>query len=229
MSATTKKLLTPDNCAFVFIDHQPQMSFGVANIDRQLLKSNTIAMAKTAKLFNIPTILTAVETDSFSGYIWPELMDVLRQDPIERTSMNSWDDTAFVEEVKATGKKKLVIAALWTEACLIFPTICALDEGFEVLIVTDASGGTSVEAHDAAVRRMEQHGAQSITSCQILLEIQRDWAHKETYDGTLAIVKEHFGAYGMGVDYAYTHVHKQPQRADFPHKVNPPAGSNETS
>lgn len=229
MSATTEKLLTPDNCAFIFIDHQPQMSFGVANIDRQLLKSNTVALAKTAKLFDIPTILTAVETDSFSGYIWPELMDVVQQDPIERTSMNSWDDTAFVEAVKATGKKKLVIAALWTEACLIFPTICALDEGYEVIIVTDASGGTSVEAHDAAVRRMEQHGAESITSCQVLLEIQRDWARKETYDGTLEIVKEHFGAYGMGVDYAYTHVHKQPQRADFPHKVNPPAGSKEAA
>lgn len=225
MSATIEKLLTPDNCAFIFIDHQPQMSFGVANIDRQLLKNNTIAMAKTAKLFNIPTILTAVETDSFSGYVWPELMDVIQQDPIERTSMNSWDDTAFVEAVKATGKKKLVIAALWTEACLIFPTICALDEGYEVIIVTDASGGTSVEAHDAAVRRMEQHGAESITSCQVLLEIQRDWARKETYDGTLEIVKEHFGAYGMGVDYAWTHVHKQQQRGEFPHKVNPPAGS----
>ncbi|MTI09944.1 hydrolase [Curvivirga aplysinae] len=224
MTAATEKLLTPDNCTFVFIDHQPQMSFGVANIDRQLLKSNTVAMAKTAKIFNVPTILTAVETDSFSGYIWPELMDVIQQDPIERTSMNSWEDKAFVEAIEATGKKKLVIAALWTEACLIFPTICALDEGYEVIIVTDASGGTSDEAHNAAVRRMEQHGAQSITSCQLLLELQRDWSRKETYDDTLAIVKEHFGAYGMGVDYAYTHVHKQPQRAEFPHKVKAPSG-----
>lgn len=224
MSAATEKLLTPDNCAFVFIDHQPQMSFGVANIDRQLLKSNTVAMAKTARLFNIPTVLTAVETDGFSGYIWPELMDVVRKDPIERTSMNSWEDRAFVEAIEATGRKKLVIAALWTEACLIFPTLCALDEGYEVIIVTDASGGTSEEAHNAAVRRMEQHGAQSITACQLLLELQRDWARKETYDGTIAIVQEHFGAYGMGVDYAYTHVHKQPQRAEFPHRVNPPAG-----
>lgn len=223
MSATTEKLLTPENCAFVFIDHQPQMSFGVNTIDAQLLKNNTVAMAKTAKHFNIPTMLTAVETDSFSGYIWPELMNVLQQDPIERTSMNSWDDLSFVDAVKATRRKKLVIAALWTEACLIFPTICALDEGYDVIIVTDASGGTSIEAHDAAVRRMEQHGAESITSCQLLLELQRDWARKETYDGTIAIVQEHFGAYGMGVDYAYTHVHKQPQRAEFPHKVNPPA------
>ncbi len=92
MSAATEKLITPDNCVFLFIDHQPQMSFGVTSIDRQTLKNNTVAMAKTAKVFNIPTILTAVETESFSGYIWPELMDVLQQDPIERTSMNSWED-----------------------------------------------------------------------------------------------------------------------------------------
>ena len=225
MTAATEKLLTPDNCVFVFIDHQPQMSFGVANIDRQLLKSNVLAMAKTAKHFNVPTILTAVETDGFSGYIWPELMDVLQQDPIERTSMNSWEDEGFVKAVKDTGRKKLVIAALWTEACLVFPAICALDEGYEVIINTDASGGTSAEAHDAAVRRMEQHGAESITSCQLLLELQRDWKRKETYEGTIAIVAEHFGAYGMGTDYAATHVHKLPQRAAFPHKVNPPAGS----
>lgn len=227
MSAATEKLLTPDNCAFIFIDHQPQMGFGVNNIDRQLLKNNTVAMAKTAKRFNIPTILTAVETEGFSGYIWPEIMDVIQQDPIERTSMNSWEDKAFVEAVEATGKKKLVIAALWTEACLIFPTICALDEGYEVVIVTDASGGTSDEAHNAAVRRMEQHGAQSITACQLLLELQRDWARKETYDGTLNIVKEHFGAYGWSVDMAYTMVHKQPQRAEFPHKVGTPSGPRE--
>ena len=224
MSAATEKLLTPDNCAFIFIDHQPQMSFGVANIDRQTVKNNTLAMAETAKHFNIPTILTAVETDSFSGYIWPELMDIIKQDPIERTSMNSWEDKAFVEAVEATGKKKLVIAALWTEACLLFPTICALAEGYEVIIVTDASGGTSDEAHNAAVRRMEQHGAESITSVQLLLELQRDWARKETYDGTISIVQKYFGAYGMGCDYAWTHVHKQPQRAEFPHKVNPPSG-----
>ncbi len=219
MTAATEKLLTPDNCVFIFIDHQPQMSFGVAWIDRQLLKNNTVAMAKTAKLFNVPTILTAVETESFSGYVWPELMDVLQQEPIERTSMNSWEDKAFVAAVKKTGRKKLVMAALWTEACLIFPAICARAEGFEVVINTDASGGTSVEAHNAAVRRMEQHGAESITSVQLLLEIQRDWARKETYAGTIGIVQEHFGAYGMGVDYAYTHVHKQPQRAKYPHKA----------
>lgn len=219
MSAATEKLLTPDNSVFIFIDHQPQMSFGVTSIDRQLLKNNTVALAKTAKLFNIPTILTAVETESFSGYIWPELMDVLQQDPIERTSMNSWEDQGFLDAVKKTGRKKLVIAALWSEACLIFPTICALAEGYEVVMVTDASGGTSVEAHNAAIRRGEQHGAESITSIQVLLEIQRDWARQETYKGTTDIAREHFGAYGMGIDYAASLVHDYGQRAKYPHKV----------
>jgi nicotinamidase-related amidase len=223
MTKVTDKLLTPDNSVFIFIDHQPQMAFGVTSIDRQLLKNNTIAMAKTAKHFNIPTILTAVETQSFSGYIWPELMDVLGQNPIERTSMNSWEDAAFVEAVKKTGRKKLVMAALWTEACLIFPALSALDEGYEVIMNIDASGGTSKDAHDAAIRRAEKHGAESISTVQLLLEMQRDWARKETYDGTIAIVQEHMGAYGMGVDYAYTHVHGAPQRAAFAHKVAKPA------
>ncbi len=222
MSYRTSVLLHPDECIFAFIDHQPQMAFGVANIDRQSLKNNTVALAKTAKLFGVPTIVTAVETEAFSGYVWPEVMDVLKQQPIERSSMNSWDAPEFVEAIKASGKKKLVMAALWTEACLIFPTLCAIEAGYEVYIVTDASGGTSQEAHDAAVRRMEQAGAKSITVVQVLLELQRDWANQATYDGVMSIIRDHLGAYGMGVDYAYTMVHKAPQRAAFAHTVKAP-------
>lgn len=218
-AASINKLLTPQNCVFIFIDHQPQMAFGVTSIDRQMLKNNVIAMAKTAKLFNIPTILTAVETESFSGYLWPELMDVLQQDPIERSSMNSWEDRVFVEAVKKIGRKKLVIAALWTEACLLFPVICALDEGYDVIMNIDASGGTSLEAHNAAIRRCEKHGAESISTVQLALELQRDWSRRETYQGTMNIVCEHFGAYGMGVDYAATMVHHGGQRAKFAHKI----------
>jgi nicotinamidase-related amidase len=219
MTFKTKALINADDTAFIFIDHQPQMAFGVSSIDRQTLKNNTVALAKTAKLFGAPIILTAVETESFSGYIWPELLDVLKQDPIERSSMNSWDAEALVAAVKATGKKKLVMAALWTEACLLFPVLSALEEGYEVYIVTDASGGTSQESHDAAVRRMEQAGAKSMTAVTVLLELQRDWANRGTYDGVMNIVREHFGVYGMGVDYAYTMVHKAPQRGAYPHKV----------
>lgn len=224
MSFRSQKLINADDTLFIFIDHQPQMAFGVTSIDRQTLKNNTVALAKAAKLFGVPIILTAVETESFSGYIWPELLDVVLQKPIERTSMNSWDSDELVAQVKASGKKKLVIAALWTEACLLFPTLCAIEEGFEIYIVTDASGGTSQEAHDAAVRRMEQAGAQSLTTINALLELQRDWAHRDTYNGVMDIVREHLGAYGMGVDYAYTMVHKAPQRGAFPHEAPHPEG-----
>lgn len=206
-----RELLTPQNSALIFIDHQPQMAFGVASIDRQLLKNNVTALAKAGKLFKIPIILTSVETRSFSGYLWPELLSVFPdQAPIERSSMNSWEDKKFVEAVKKTGCKKLVIAALWTEVCLAFPALEALEAGYEVYFVTDASGGTSKEAHDMAVQRMVQAGAVPVTWQQVLLEWQRDWARKETYDGVISIVKEHSGGYGMGVEYAYTMVHKQP-------------------
>ncbi|MCS3471945.1 hydrolase [Pseudomonas sp. Pseusp122] len=208
-----RELLNPTNSALILIDHQPQMSFGVQSIDRQTLKNNTVALAKSAKIFNVPTILTSVETESFSGYIWPELLSVFPDhQPIERTSMNSWEDKKLVEAVKATGRKKLIMAALWTEVCLNFPALEALAEGYEVYIVTDASGGTTQEAHDMSVQRMIQAGAVPVTWQQVLLEFQRDWAHKETYNDVMALVREHSGAYGMGVDYAYTMVHKAPQR-----------------
>ena len=207
------ELLNPQNSAVIFIDHQPQMAFGVANIDRQQLKNNTVGLAKAAKIFNVPTIYTSVETESFSGYIWPELLAVHPElKPIERTSMNSWEDQKFVEAVKATGRKKLVMAALWTEVCLNFPALMAIEAGYDVYIVTDASGGTSVDAHERSIDRMVQAGAIPVTWQQVLLEYQRDWARKETYDTVMGLVQEHSGAYGMGVDYAYTMVHKAPQR-----------------
>jgi nicotinamidase-related amidase len=205
------ELLTPQNSTVIFIDHQPQMAFGVTSIDRQLLKNNVVALAKTAKAFSVPTILTAVETNSFSGNVWPELLAVFpNQNPIERSSMNSWEDAKFVEAVKKSGKKKLVVAALWTEVCLLFPALQAIAEGYEVYAVVDASGGTSQVAHDAAVQRMIQAGVIPVTWQQVMLEYQRDWARKETYNAVMDIVKEHSGAYGMGVEYAYTMVHKQP-------------------
>lgn len=207
------QLLDKDNSALIFIDHQPQMSFGVANIDRQLLKNNVVGLAKAGKIFNVPTIFTSVETESFSGYIWPELLAVHPEiTPIERTSMNSWEDAAFVKAVEATGRKKLVISALWTEVCLTFPALMALETGYEVYVVTDTSGGTSVDAHERSIDRMVQAGAIPVTWQQVLLEYQRDWARKETYDAVMALVREHSGAYGMGVDYAYTMVHHAPAR-----------------
>jgi nicotinamidase-related amidase len=205
------ELLNPQNSAIIFIDFQPQMTFGVANIDRQTLFNNVILLAKAAKIFTVPTILTTVETRSFSGNMWPQLLDLFPDtEPIERSSMNSWEDANFVKAVAATGRKKLVMAALWTEVCLAFPALEALKAGYEVYAVEDASGGTSETAHNAAMRRIEQAGVVPVTSLQVLLEYQRDWAHKETYDEVIATVKEHCGAYGQGVEYAYTMVHGAP-------------------
>ncbi|HAT3681866.1 TPA: hydrolase [Serratia marcescens] len=207
------QLLDKDNSTLIFIDHQPQMAFGVANIDRQQLKNNVVGLAKAGKIFNVPTLFTSVETESFSGYIWPELLAVHPEiTPIERTSMNSWEDAAFVKAVEATGRKKLVISALWTEVCLTFPALMALEAGYEVYVVTDTSGGTSVDAHERSIDRMVQAGAVPVTWQQVLLEYQRDWARKDTYDAVMALVREHSGAYGMGVDYAYTMVHHAPAR-----------------
>ncbi len=215
MTAATEKLLTPDNCVIAFIDHQPQMAFGVQSHDRQVIKNNTIGLAKAAKIFDVPTILTTVETESFSGYTWPELVDALDGQPtVERSSMNSWEDVGFVAAVAATGRKKLVLSGLWTEVCIAFPTICALADGYEVYFVADACGATSLEAHDMAVQMMLQAGAQPRTWQQVLLEFQRDWARKDTYDAVINLVQEHSGAYGMGVDYAVTMVHNASQRGN---------------
>jgi len=205
------ELLNPQNSVVIFIDFQPQMTFGVANIDRQTLFNNVILLAKAAKIFSVPTILTTVETKSFSGNMWPQLLDIFPgQEPIERSSMNSWEDAKFVAAVKTTGRKKLIMAALWTEVCLAFPALEALTAGYEVYAVEDASGGTSITAHNAAMRRIEQAGVVPVTSLQVLLEYQRDWAHKETYNDVIDAVKEHCGAYGQGVEYAYTMVHGAP-------------------
>lgn len=205
------ELLNPQNSAVIFIDFQPQMVFGVANIDRQTLFNNVLLLAKAARTFKVPTILTTVESKGFSGNMWPQLLDIFPdQQPVERSSMNSWEDAKFVEAVKATGRKKLIMAALWTEVCLAFPALEALKAGYDVYAVEDASGGTTVTAHNAAMRRIEQAGAVPMTALQVLLEYQRDWAHKETYNDVMAMVKEHCGAYGQGVEYAYTMVHGAP-------------------
>ncbi|MFZ6719254.1 hydrolase [Undibacterium sp. Ji49W] len=214
MSNPKLDLLTASNHSLILIDHQPQMTFGVASgIDRQLLKNNVIGLAKSANVFKVPTVLTSVETAGFSGEIWPELLAELPDNKIfERTSMNTWDDEAVKAELKKFGRKKLVFAALWTEVCLTFPVLEAMRDGYEVYFVEDASGGTSVAAHNMALQRMIQAGAVPVTWQQYLLELQRDWAKKDTYEGTTGVVVEHSGAYGSGIDYAITHVHKMAAR-----------------
>ena len=223
MSNSKLEVLTPTNCQLIFIDHQPQMAFGVQSIDRQVLKNNTVALAKSAKVFDIPTIITTVETQGFSGPTYPELLDVFPAAPIlERTSMNSWDDQNVRDALAANGRKKIVVSGNWTEVCnTTFALSAALEGGYEIYMVADASGGTSKDAHDYAMQRMIQAGVIPVTWQQVLLEWQRDWARKETYDAVMAIVREHSGAYGMGVDYAYTMVHKALERVKHGERIGP--------
>ncbi|EPF71068.1 hydrolase [Acinetobacter rudis] len=219
--------LTPLNCQFIFIDQQPQMAFGVQSIDRQSLKNNVVGLAKTAKIFNIPTTITAVETESFSGHTYPELLDVFPDAPIlERTSMNSWDDQKVRDSLAKNNRKKIIVSGLWTEVCNnSFAFSAMLEGGYEIYMVADASGGTSKEAHDYSMQRMIQAGVIPVTWQQVLLELQRDWARRDTYDAVMDIVREHSGAYGMGVDYAYTMVHQAAQRTKNPHEMLAPVAA----
>jgi len=197
------RLLTPQNSMVLLIDHQPQMAFASHSIDVQLLVNNVTGLAKSAKIFNVPTVLTTVAAKSFSGPIFSNVQEVFpNYNPIDRTTMNSWEDPKVVEAVKQTDRRKLVMAALWTEVCLATAALSALDDGFEVYIVTDASAGVTIEAHEMAVQRMIQAGAVPVTWLQVLLEWQRDWARQETYNAVMSVAKEHAGGYGLGINYA---------------------------
>lgn len=217
------EVLTPQNSQIIFIDQQPQMAFGVQSIDRQTLKNNVVGLAKAARTFNIPTTITTVETDGFSGNTYPELLAVFPDNKIlERTSMNSWDDQNVRDALAANGRKKIVVAGLWTEVCNTTFALCAMLEGdYEIYMVADASGGTSADAHKYAMDRMIQAGVVPVTWQQVMLEWQRDWARQETYDAVTGIAKEHSGAYGMGIDYAVTHVHKLAKRVAHGERIGP--------
>lgn len=194
--------LTPENAALTLIDYQPAMFFGVQSHDRMSIIHNAIILAKAAKLFKVPTILSTVAQDTFSGQFSPEIAAVFPDNKfIDRTSINAWVDKNFREAVKATKRKKIVVAGLWTEACVLFPTLDLLREGYEVYVPTDACGDLSNEAHERSVQRMIQAGAVPITSQQFLFELQQDWARGETYDGVMEILKAD-SAYGMQVRFS---------------------------
>jgi nicotinamidase-related amidase len=197
------ELLTPQNSTLLLVDHQPQMAFGVQSHDRGLILNNTVGLAKAAKVFKVPTILTTVAAETFSGPLFPEIQAVFpEQKPIDRTTMNAWEDERVRNAVRQAGRPKLIIAGLWTEVCVVLPMIDAKEAGYEVYVVADASGGTSQEAHELAIARMIQAGAIPVTWQQVMLEWQRDWARQETYAAVNDIVRQHSGAYGMGVNYA---------------------------
>jgi nicotinamidase-related amidase len=216
-----KGLLTPDNCVVALIDHQPQMLFGTSNFDRQTIINNTVALSKATRVFDVPVVLTTVETNGFSGHLWPQIRAVFPgQAPIERSSMNSWDDKNFVAAIEKSGRKKIVLAGLWTETCVALPTVQAIHDGYEIYVLEDCCGDVSQLAHENAMKRVIQAGAKPVTSLSTMLEWQRDWAHKDTYDAVMDIVKTHYGAYGIGVEYAYTMVHGAPD-TEFPEYVAP--------
>jgi len=218
-----KGLLTPDNCVVAIIDLQPQMLFGVANFDRQTIINNNVALLKAAKVFDVPVVLSTVETKGFSGNMWPQIQAIYpNQTPIERSSMNSWDDKNFVGAIEKSGKKKIVLSGLWTETCVALPTVQAIHDNYEVYVVEDCCGDVSQLSHDNAMKRVIQAGAKPVTALSVMLEWQRDWAERDSYDAIMDIVKTHFGAYGVGVEYAYTMVHGAPA-TKFPEYVVPAA------
>ena len=221
VSRSEKGLLTPDNCVVAFIDQEPQMLFATANFDRQSIINNTVALAKATRIFDVPVVVTTIESKTFSGYIWPQLKAIFpNQEPIERSSMNSWDDKNFVAAIEETGKKKIVLTGLWTETCIAMPAIQAIHDGYEIYVAEDCCGDVSQLAHDNAMRRVVQAGAKPVTALSTLLEWQRDWANLDTYDAVVDLVKNHFGAYGVGAEYASTMVHGAPPTV-FPEYVVP--------
>ena len=196
-------LVTPGDHTLIMIDFQSQMSFATKSIDAVNLRNNEALVAHAAAGFGVSTILTTVAEKTFSGPMFTEITEAFPgQALLDRTSMNTWEDAAVIDEVNRISKKRLVMCGLWTSVCIVGPSLSALDQGFEVYVVADACGDISTEAHDRAMDRMVQAGVKPMTSLQYLLELQRDWARTETYEMTTGIAKKFGGAYGLGLVYA---------------------------
>ncbi|WP_426168155.1 hydrolase [Pseudoduganella sp. R-34] len=201
-------LLTPRDHTLIMIDHQSQMAFATHSIDAVQLRNNAALVAHAAAGFDVSTIVTTVAEKSFSGPVFDEIKDAFPGAEItDRTSMNTWEDENVIRRVNAIGKKRIVLAGLWTGVCIVGPALSALDQGFEVYVIADACGDVSTEAHERAMDRMVQAGARPMTSLQYLLELQRDWARTDTYELTTGIAKKFGGAYGLGIIYAQTMFH----------------------
>jgi nicotinamidase-related amidase len=197
------RLLKPDDHTLILIDFQSQMAFPVRSLDVGQLRSNAALISDAAAGFSVATILTTVAARTFSGPMFDEIHAAFpRSEVIDRTTMNALEDKRITDQVNGFGKSKLVLAGLWTSVCIVDPALSALEQGFDVYVITDACGDVSSEAHDRAVQRMIQAGAQPMTSLQYLLELQRDWARGDTYELTTGIAKKHAGGYGLGITYA---------------------------
>ena len=197
------KLLTPADHTLIMIDFQSQMAFATKSIDAVTLRNNAALVAHAAAGFGASAVLTTVAEKSFSGPMFEEITTAFPgQALLDRTSMNTWEDAAVIAEINRIGKRRIVLSGLWTSVCIVGPALSALDQGFEVYVIADACGDVSEEAHERAMQRMIQAGAQPITSLQYLLEMQRDWARTGTYEMTTGIAKKFGGAYGLGIIYA---------------------------
>jgi nicotinamidase-related amidase len=209
-----KDLLAPAECAVVFVDQQAGLAFGVQSMDRQALLNNSIALARTAAIFGVPVVASTSASKVYSGPMMPGLQAVLPNvTPIERRSMNLWEDDAGRQAITDTGRRRLIVSGLLTEACVTFLALSALADGFEVFVVGDACGGMSETSHDLALRRMASKGAQLTSWAQVLLELQRDWTRHETYDGARAIVESNGGGYGIGLAYSRSMIAPSPHPA----------------
>lgn len=198
-------LLSPDDHLLIMIDHQSQMAFATKSIDAIMLRNNAALVSNAARIFGVATILTTVAEKTFSGPMFDEIKSQFPgHEVIDRTSMNTWEDERIAVAVNAAGKDRIVLAGLWTSVCIVGPALSAIDQGYEVYIITDACGDVSDEAHERAVQRMVQMGVRPMTSLQYMLELQRDWARGETYDAVVHAAIDHGGAYGLGLIYAKT-------------------------
>jgi nicotinamidase-related amidase len=195
-------MLDPENSALALIDFQPAMYQGIQSHDRLVTFNNVQVLAKAAKLFKIPTVLSTVAEKTFSGPFMPEVMELFpMHQVIDRTSINAWLDPGFRKAVAVTGRRKIVLAGLWTEACVAFPTLDMLREGFEIYVPADACGDLSIEAHNRAMDRLVQAGAIPMTTFQYLFELQQDWARSATYEGAMSILRQH-SPYGIQVRFS---------------------------
>jgi nicotinamidase-related amidase len=214
-------LLTPDNCVLILIDHQPFQVAGLRSHDTQTMMNNVVGLAKSAKIFGVPTLFTTV-LERQGGYLLKPLQDVFPdQKPIDRTFINTWEDVRVVDWVKKSGRRKIVMAALWTEICLAMPAIQALGEGYEVYIVTDASGGVSLEAHEMAIQRMVQAGAVPITWMVLASELQRDWARTGTAPALAQMLVEHSGVVGTSFTWEQQLLATPPVEKSVPQAKSP--------
>jgi nicotinamidase-related amidase len=201
-------LLKPEECAMLLVDFQAGLGFGVESLPVQVVLNNAVALARTAAAFKIPVIVSTSASRVYSGPFLPGLQEALPSvKPIERKSMNVWEDDAVRDAVVAAKRARLIVAGFLTEACVSFPVLSALKDGFEVFVVADACGGLTPASHDYALRRLEQAGARLTSWIQVLLEFQRDWTRHDTYEAARAIVAANGGGYGMGLAYAREMIH----------------------